>query len=76
MNDKLKADGAQPLGYLNPVLYRMARASKLPAGLRDVNLGGNAVSVSGTFGYDMVTGLGTPDIDIMIRNILLLRASE
>ena len=76
MNDKLKADGAQPLGYLNPVLYRMARASKLPAGLRDVNLGGNAVSVSGTVGYDMVTGLGTPDIDIMIRNILLLRASE
>ena len=42
-----------------PLLYRVAKAQKLPA-FRDVNFGGNAVDQSGTAGYDMVTGLGTP----------------
>lgn len=75
MNDKLRASGADPVGDLNPLLYRLAKASKLPPGLRDINLGGNAISISGTLGYDMVTGLGTPNTDNLVKGILFLRAS-
>ena len=45
--------------------------TRLP-GFRDVTLGGNAVA-DATPGYDMVTGLGTPDIDNLVRNILVLQ---
>lgn len=75
MNDKLRAAGAAPVGDLNPWLYRLARAPKLQPGLRDVNLGGNAISISGTQGYDMVTGLGTPNVANLARAIVFLRAS-
>lgn len=74
MNDKLTARGAEPLGELNPLLYGMARTPTLASGLRDINYGGNAISISGTNGYDMVTGLGTPDVDKLVTNILLARA--
>ena len=35
-------------------------------------LGGNAVASAGP-GYDLVTGLGTPDVDNLVRNILVLQ---
>lgn len=73
MNQKLTAVGAEPLGDLNPLLYRVAKAQKLPA-FRDVNFGGNAVDQSGTAGYDMVTGLGTPNVENLVKDILLVRA--
>ena len=75
MNQKLAGQGAPPLGYLNPTLYRLAKATKLPPGLRDVNFGGNAISISGTVGYDMVTGLGTPNVDNFVKAVLLLRSA-
>jgi kumamolisin len=75
MNQKLAARGAEPLGELNPTLYRLAKSATLPPGLRDINYGGNAISLSGTSGYDMVTGLGTPNVDNLVKNILLARAN-
>lgn len=74
LNDKLAADGAEPLGELNPLLYRLGKGATLAPGLRDINFGGNAVSISGTTGYDMVTGLGTPNVANLVNNILLARA--
>ena len=73
MNQKLEASGAKPLGDLNPLLYRIARSQKLPA-FRDISFGGNAVDQSGTSGYDMVTGLGSPNVENLVKNILLLQA--
>lgn len=73
MNQKLLAGGSGQLGYLNPLLYRVARTSTLP-GFHDINLGGNAIMPSSATGYDMVTGLGTPNVDNLVRNILLARA--
>ena len=61
------------IGDLNPLLYRIAEGAPLPA-FRDVTLGGNAVATRGP-GYDMVTGLGTPDIDNLVRNLLILQRS-
>ncbi|MGE2726207.1 S53 family peptidase [Mycolicibacterium pulveris] len=73
MNQYLLANGGQPLGELNPKLYRIAAGAPLP-GFRDVTLGGNAVADAGA-GYDLVTGLGTPDVDNLVRNLLALEES-
>lgn len=57
------------LGDLNPLLYHVAEGARLPA-FRDVVLGGNAVDNAGP-GYDLVTGLGTPDVDNLVRDLLV-----
>jgi kumamolisin len=41
--------------------HRVAAGSRSP-GFHDITLGGNAVDTA-TEGYDLVTGLGTPDVD-------------
>lgn len=76
INQKLAKSGAEPLGELNPVLYRLSKNPSQAPGLRDINYGGNAISISGTTGYDMVTGLGTPNVDNLVGNILLARAAR
>jgi kumamolisin len=62
------ADHRHPLGDLNPLLYRVAAGANSP-GFRDVSLGGNAVDVS-TPGYDTVTGLGTPNVNELVNDLL------
>ena len=71
MNQYLLANGGRLIGDLNPMLYGIAQGAPLPA-FRDVTLGGNAVDDAGP-GYDLVTGLGTPDVDNLVRNILLIQ---
>ncbi len=71
MNQYLLANGGRRLGDFNPFLYKVAEGSRLP-GFRDVTLGGNAVADAAP-GYDLVTGLGTPDVDNLVRNILTLQ---
>jgi kumamolisin len=71
MNQYLIASGGDLIGDLNPFLYRMAIGAPFPA-FRDVTLGGNAVD-SARPGYDLVSGLGTPDVDNMVRNLLILQ---
>jgi kumamolisin len=74
MNQYLLANGGRLIGDLNPQLYRIAAGAPLPA-FRDVTLGGNAV-VDALPGYDMVTGLGTPDVENLVRNVLVLQEAE
>lgn len=64
----LERDG-RLLGGLNPLLYHLAEGARFP-GFRDVVLGGNAVDNAGP-GFDLVTGLGTPDVDNLVRNLLV-----
>ncbi|WP_255496877.1 MULTISPECIES: S53 family peptidase [Mycobacteriaceae] len=71
MNDYLAHNGGNPVGELNPLLYEIAQGARLPA-FRDVSLGGNAVDDAGP-GYDLVTGLGTPDVDHLAQDILALQ---
>lgn len=68
MNEFLRAHGGQPLGNLNPLLYRVAAGANLP-GFRDMSIGGNAVDLAQP-GYDLVTGLGSPNIDYLARDLL------
>ena len=71
MNQYLVDNGGRAVGDLNPVLYEMAEAARLPA-FRDVVLGGNAVDAAGP-GYDLVSGLGTPDVNNLAKNLLLIQ---
>ncbi|MBS1692292.1 MAG: peptidase S53 [Actinobacteria bacterium] len=71
MNQYLVENGGRPLGDLNPMLYRIAAGAPLPA-FRDVVLGGNVVADAGP-GYDLATGLGTPDVENLVQNILTLQ---
>jgi kumamolisin len=43
-------------------------------GFRDIRLGGNAVS-PGSSGYDMVTGLGSPNLENLVKNIVIARSA-
>ncbi|MCB0932221.1 MAG: S53 family peptidase [Mycobacterium sp.] len=67
INHYLVDRGGRPVGDLNPLLYEIAEGAPLPA-FRDVVLGGNAVDDAGP-GYDLVTGLGTPDVENLAKNL-------
>jgi kumamolisin len=71
MNQYLTESGGRPVGDLNPLLYSVAEGSRLPA-FHDIVLGGNAVDNAGP-GYDLVTGLGTPNVDNLAQNIRVLQ---
>jgi kumamolisin len=68
MNQYLLANGGRRLGDINPLLYRVAAGANSP-GFRDVTLGGNAVDVA-IPGYDLVTGLGSPNVELLARDFL------
>ena len=68
MNQWLLGHGGHRLGNLNPVLYRVAAGAARPA-YHDVVIGGNAVYQAAP-GYDLVTGLGTPDVDNLVHDLL------
>ncbi len=68
MNQYVVANGGRPIGDLNPLLYRVAARSGTP-GFRDVSLGSNAVDQS-TPGYDLVTGLGSPNVANLAQALL------
>ncbi len=72
INQVLADQNMGPLGHVNPLLYQVARGSAVP-GFRGIDLGGNAISPSGP-GYDMVTGLGSPNVENLVKNILLIRS--
>jgi kumamolisin len=74
MNQYLISNGGRALGDLNPMLYRIAKGAPLPA-FRDITLGGNAVATAGP-GYDLVTGLGTPDVENLAKNLLVLQKAK
>ncbi|MGO4441932.1 protease pro-enzyme activation domain-containing protein [Mycobacterium sp. 2YAF39] len=71
INQYLDANGGDPLGNANPLLYRVASGSYIP-GFREIGPGGNAVDYSQP-GYDVVTGLGSPNVSNLAQNILALQ---
>jgi kumamolisin len=68
MNEYLTGHGGHPIGDANPLLYQVAASGSRPA-FHDVILGGNAI-YDATVGYDLTTGLGTPDTDALVHDIL------
>lgn len=72
MNQFLTARQLPALGDFNPLLYEIATQAEVPA-FRDIYLGANAVTPV-VPGYDMITGLGSPNVDNLIRAILVLKS--
>jgi kumamolisin len=68
MNQYLLAHGGRQLGNINPLLYRVAAGANRP-GFRDISFGGNAVDTAQP-GYDVVTGLGSPNVDYLVGDLL------
>jgi kumamolisin len=68
MNQYIVDNGGRPLGDINPMLYEVAQGSRLP-GFQDITAGGNAVDTP-VQGYDLVSGLGSPNVDNLARNLL------
>jgi kumamolisin len=64
----LQSQGHQPVGFANPLLYRLARSSPPYPPYHDVTVGTNALYPA-VPGYDMVTGLGTPDAWNLARDL-------
>ena len=73
MNQFLRDGGGRRLGDLNPLLYRIADGARLPA-FHDITAGANAVGDAAP-GYDVVTGLGTPDVANLAKDVLDLQRS-
>ncbi len=71
MNQYLKENGGRPLGDINPMLYEVAQGARLPA-FHSIALGGNAIDVAAP-GYDLVTGLGSPDIGNLVQDLLIVQ---
>ncbi|KAL6065020.1 Peptidase S53 domain-containing protein [Balamuthia mandrillaris] len=65
---RIKANKS-PLGYLNPMLYALAK--KIPAAYHDITEGSNPDGCCPGFpcykGWDPVTGLGTPNFGIFLQ---------
>lgn len=74
MNQYVIDNGGRPLGNMNPLLYQVAQGSQLP-GFQDITAGGNAVDTP-IQGYDLVTGLGSPNVDNLARNLLELQRAQ
>jgi kumamolisin len=68
----LELNKVSPIGFLNPDLYTLARDSPPYPPFHDITVGGNAAYSAGP-GYDMVTGLGSPDVWNLARDLLALQ---
>ncbi len=64
----LESEHLKAVGFANQDLYEIASGAAFPA-FHDITLGGNAVYPA-TPGYDMVTGLGTPDVWNLARDLV------
>ena len=70
MDEFLHSQGAAPIGFANPVIYKLAANRKLsPAPFHDVTVGGNVFFEAGP-GYDPITGVGSPDVAALAQYIL------
>jgi kumamolisin len=64
----VEEQGRGPLGYLNPILYRLADREETDAYFNDVVRGGNLLH-NATPGWDYATGIGSPKVDALARAI-------
>ena len=66
VNEQAEQTGKYPVGFLNPALYSLAAGAGYNAYFHDVTTGSNCWSASSNqyfagSGYDLCTGLGTPN---------------
>jgi kumamolisin len=64
INEARVAAGKKPLPFLNPLIYRLQGTDAF----RDITAGSNGAYDSAA-GYDMVTGLGVPNVKALISHL-------
>ncbi len=67
-NQYLQAQGHAPLGFAAPFLYRLANTAQTYAPYHDITSGTNGAYSAGA-GWDAVSGLGSPDVWNMARDL-------
>lgn len=67
-NQYAEALGKADLGFANPTLYKMFNTTQTYPAYHDVTSGNN-LYYPATSGYDMATGIGTPDAYNLVRDI-------
>jgi kumamolisin len=68
-DEYLKKHGGHRLGFANPALYTLARTKQSYPPFHDVTVGTNLMFPAEP-GYDMATGLGSPDAWNLARDLL------
>lgn len=68
VNQYLKRQQQKPVGFLNPALYALAAGRPPFPPFHDVTIGGN-LGFPATPGYDIASGLGTPDTWNLARDL-------
>jgi subtilase family serine protease len=68
LNQYLKTRGLHGVGFFNPALYTLASGSQPYPPLHDIVLGSNLAYVAAP-GYDLATGLGSPDAFNLARDL-------
>ena len=63
INQARSKNGKQPLPFLNPLIYPLRSEC-----FRDIKVGSNGV-YHATPGYDLVTGLGVPNMKLLIKKL-------
>merc|ERR1712187_909352 len=85
LNEYRLQNGKSPLGFLNPLIYEMAKAKT--SAFRDVTIGNNRLGRTGpiapfsegydfTEGWDAVTGFGTPNFAEMLEYVKQLPSGQ
>jgi subtilase family serine protease len=59
VNQQSVANGNKPVGFINPSLYSIGLSSSYNSNFHDITSGSNGFS--GTTGYDLATGWGSPN---------------
>jgi len=68
-NEYASALGKPPVGFLNPVVYRLGGSAQYATAFHDEVKGFNG-RYSAVPGFDLVTGFGTPDGDALIEALM------
>ncbi|MFZ0668564.1 MAG: S53 family peptidase [Acidimicrobiales bacterium] len=70
LDQYLKQNGQSPIGFANPLFYKLAADTNLsPSPFHQVTVGGNVFYQAGP-GYNPITGVGTPDTAALAVYIL------
>ena len=65
INQQAVANGSKTLGFINPSLYTLGAGSSYDSDFHDITSGSNGYSA--TTGYDLATGLGSPNGTALIN---------
>jgi hypothetical protein len=70
INQYLQSQGKAAVGFANPALYGLFNAPQQSPAFHDVTSGNN-LHYPATAGYDMASGIGTPDVNNIAHDLTL-----